>query len=144
MCFDEVSNHSSQFQSLCSTKSSSEMLQNVPYFIYLYKNPKLLFPFFISCYFIFLPDECPVLCRFCKYGKFWSVSLELFVEHKLWNWEECADADTYANLKLATAAGGAWRGKNELNFGYLCMNMWFFFGCAVPSAPSLSWMLGAR
>ena len=23
-----------------------------------------------------------------KYGKFWSVSLELFVKHKLWNWEE--------------------------------------------------------
>ena len=30
------------------------------------------------------------LCVFIyiKYGKFWSVSLELFVEHKLWNWEE--------------------------------------------------------
>ena len=26
--------HSSQFQSLCSTKSSSEMLENLPYFIY--------------------------------------------------------------------------------------------------------------
>ena len=24
-----------------------------------------------------------------KYGKFWSVSLEHFVEHKLWNYEEC-------------------------------------------------------
>ena len=23
-----------------------------------------------------------------KYGKFWSISLELFVKHKPWNWEE--------------------------------------------------------
>ena len=41
--------HISQFQGLCLMKSSSEMLQNLPYFIYLYmksKNPKLLFPFF--------------------------------------------------------------------------------------------------
>ena len=29
---------------------------------YIYENPKLLFPFFISCYFIFLPNECPGLC----------------------------------------------------------------------------------
>ena len=25
---------------------------------------------------------------YIKYGKFWSISLELFVKHKLWNWEE--------------------------------------------------------
>ena len=29
---------------------------------YIYENPKLLFPFFISCYFIFSPNECPGLC----------------------------------------------------------------------------------
>ena len=23
-----------------------------------------------------------------KYGKFWSISLELFIEHKPWNWQE--------------------------------------------------------
>ena len=40
-----------------------EMLQNLLFFIYLYENPKLLFPFFISCYFIFLPNECPGLYR---------------------------------------------------------------------------------
>ena len=78
----------------------------------------MLFPFFISCYFIFFPNECPGLWRhspdpghslweekkvarnekrkkqlwvfvYIKYGKFWSILLELFVEHKLWNWEEC-------------------------------------------------------
>ena len=54
--------HSSQFQRLCSTKSSSEMLQNLPYFIYIYENPKLLFPFFISCCFIVFPNECHGLC----------------------------------------------------------------------------------
>ena len=47
--------HSSQFQSLCSTKSSSKMIQNLPYFIQVYENPKLLFPFCISYYFIYLP-----------------------------------------------------------------------------------------
>ena len=25
---------------------------------YIYENPKLLFPFFISCYLIFFPNEC--------------------------------------------------------------------------------------
>ena len=33
-------------------KCSSKMLQNLPYYMYIYENPKLLFPFFISCYFI--------------------------------------------------------------------------------------------
>ena len=44
--------HSSQFQGLCSTKSSNKMLQDLPY-IYIYENPKLLFPFLVSCYIIF-------------------------------------------------------------------------------------------
>ena len=30
---------------------------------YTYKNPKLLFLFFILCNFIFSPNECPGLCR---------------------------------------------------------------------------------
>ena len=30
---------------------------------YIYENPKLLFPFFNSCYVIFLPNECPGLCQ---------------------------------------------------------------------------------
>ena len=30
---------------------------------YIHENPKLLFPFFISPYFIFFPNECPGLCR---------------------------------------------------------------------------------
>ena len=30
---------------------------------YIYENLKLLFPFFISCKFIFPPNECPGLCR---------------------------------------------------------------------------------
>ena len=75
----------------------------------IYENPKLLFPFFISCYFIFLPNECPGLWQhrpgnslgnekrkkqlwvfvYIKYGKFWSISLELFVEHKPLIYEEC-------------------------------------------------------
>ena len=29
---------------------------------YIYGNPKLLFLFFISCNFIFFPNECPGLC----------------------------------------------------------------------------------
>ena len=40
-------------------------LQNPSKFaiFYIYENPKLLFPFFISCYFTFSPNECPGLCR---------------------------------------------------------------------------------
>ena len=30
---------------------------------YIHENPKLLLPFFISCNFMFVPYECPVLCR---------------------------------------------------------------------------------
>ena len=30
---------------------------------YIFENPKVLFLLFISCYFIFLPNECPGLCR---------------------------------------------------------------------------------
>ena len=42
-------------------KCSSEMLQNFPYFW----NTKThsFFSFFISCYFIFFPNECPGLCQ---------------------------------------------------------------------------------
>ena len=29
---------------------------------YIHENPKLLFPFSISCNFMFLPNECPGLC----------------------------------------------------------------------------------
>ena len=31
--------------------------------LYIYEKPKLLFLFFILCYFIFFPNECPGLCR---------------------------------------------------------------------------------
>ena len=58
--------HSSQFQSLCSTKCSTEMFQwNASKFaiFYIYENPKLFFTFFISCNFMFLPNECPGVCR---------------------------------------------------------------------------------
>ena len=39
-----LSIHTSQFQSLCSMKSSSQMLQNLPYFIYT--KPKVVFSIF--------------------------------------------------------------------------------------------------
>ena len=39
--------HSSQFHGLCSTKCSSETLQNLPYFIYIYlQKPKVAFSVF--------------------------------------------------------------------------------------------------
>ena len=44
-------------------KSSTKMLQNLLHIFYIYENPKLLFPFFISCYFNYPPNECPCLCR---------------------------------------------------------------------------------
>ena len=62
---------------------------------YIYENPKLLIPFFISCNFIFLPNECRYrpghslgkkiklhkmknttwVFLLQKYGKFWGISL---------------------------------------------------------------------
>ena len=63
--------------------------------LYIYENPKLLFPLFISCYFkSFFPNECPGRKKqlwvfiYIRYGKFWCVSLQLYIKHKLWNWEE--------------------------------------------------------
>ena len=42
----------------------SEFQRNASKFAiyYIYENPKLLFPFFISCYLAFSPNECPGLC----------------------------------------------------------------------------------
>ena len=83
--------HSSQFLCLCLTKSSSEMLQNLPYF--WDTKTHIVFSFFI------LGKKNKVAWNekwkqqlwvsFCqKYSKFWSISLELFVEHKPSIWEE--------------------------------------------------------
>ena len=59
---EKVPYHSSEKRVLCLMKSSSEMLQNLPYFIYM-KTQSRLFLFFILCYFIFPPNECPGLWR---------------------------------------------------------------------------------
>ena len=83
--------HSSEIRGLCSTKSSSETLQNLLYF--MYKKTHVVFSFFIFFYLmnalVYVDIDFGFLYMYIKYGKFWSVSLELFVEHKLWNWEEC-------------------------------------------------------
>ena len=44
-------NHSSEKRGSCLMKSSSETLQNLPYFIYLDENPKLIFSFCTTLYF---------------------------------------------------------------------------------------------
>ena len=49
--------HSSKKKGLCLMKWPDETLQNLAYFIYLYENSKLLFPFFILCYFTFPPNQ---------------------------------------------------------------------------------------
>ena len=94
--------HSSEKRRLYLMKSSSETLQNLPYFMYM-KNKSCFFLFFIS------PNKCPGLCRhrsgayireknkvvrnekqknqlcvfiYIKYGKFWSISLQLFIKQK--------------------------------------------------------------
>ena len=58
-CQEYIIAHSSEIRGLRSTKCSSETLQNLLYF--LYKKTHVVF--FISCNFIFLPYECPGLCR---------------------------------------------------------------------------------
>ena len=84
--------HSSQFQSLCSTKSSSKTLENLPYFICT-KTQSCCFRFsFRATLFFSLIKEKKEkqlwVFIYIKYGKFSSVLLELFVKHKLGNWEE--------------------------------------------------------
>ena len=72
--------HSSQFQSLCLTKCSSETLQNFPYIIYTRTQ---------SCFFRF--SFCVTLYFYLMNALVYvdiDVSLELFIKHKLWNWEE--------------------------------------------------------
>ena len=68
--------HSSQFQGLCSMKSSSETLQNQLYFIYMkIENPKLIFPFFILCYFILFPMSMSTQTR--------AINREKIKQHKM-------------------------------------------------------------
>ena len=102
-------NHTSEIRGLCLMKcSSSETLQNLPYF--WNKTTQVFFSFFISCYFNFVPPlilrgkimyhkmkkekkllyvVCTWLFLFQKYGKFWSASLEHCNKHKPLIFEEC-------------------------------------------------------
>ena len=60
-----------QTEQQCTLLPNSEFVLNEKFqriaskfaIFYIYENPKLLFPFFILCYFIFSPNECPDLCR---------------------------------------------------------------------------------
>ena len=81
---DFIRAHFSQFQSLCFTKSSCKTLQNLPNIIYSK---------FQRSFFHFVEKATRLgfwICIQIKYGKIWTISLDLFVEHKLWNWEEWA------------------------------------------------------
>ena len=67
--------HSSEKRGLCLMKSSNELLQNLPYFIYTktQKWKKQLWVF-----------------ASIKFHKFWSNSLELFIKYKPLYSEECS------------------------------------------------------
>ena len=88
--------HSSQFDGLSSTKSFREMVQNLPYF-WNKKIPNCIFRFsFRSSYFGFCYSGFPGLWKtmfgfsyFKNMTNFESISLDLFIEHKTWNCEEC-------------------------------------------------------
>ena len=58
--FSTMSVQSPQFQGLCSMKSSSETLQNWPYFIYT-KTQKVAFSIFHFVLLYIFPYECPCL-----------------------------------------------------------------------------------
>ena len=49
--------HSSEIRGLCLIKCPRETVENLPYFC----NLKIHIVFFIWCYFIFFPNECPGL-----------------------------------------------------------------------------------
>ena len=55
-------------------KWPSEILQTLPYFYH--KKTHIVFSFFISCNFIFLPNECPGLCRH-RPGQSWGKNVAL-------------------------------------------------------------------
>ena len=101
----KLCSHSSELRGLCSTKSSSEMLQNLLYFMYK-KTHVVFFVFnFMQLYIFtlwmpwsmltytraFIRWKCKVarnekrfswVFLYIKYSKFWSISLEHFVERK--------------------------------------------------------------
>ena len=59
---------------------------------YIYENPKLLFPFIISCYFIFLPNECPAWSIMANFEAFrWNflMSINFEIGKSAWQvWDE--------------------------------------------------------
>ena len=75
----------------------NEMFQrNVSKFaiLYMYKKTRIVFVlFFISCNFTFSLMNALVYVECIKYRKFWSVSLEHFVERKPLISEECTSAE---------------------------------------------------
>ena len=52
-------------------KSSSKMLQNLPHILYIYENPKLLFPFRATLIFSLM--NAPGLCRLLYTYKKWQI-----------------------------------------------------------------------
>ena len=94
---------------------------------YIYENPKLLFPFFISCYFIFLPNECPSLCRhssghsLCKNkcSMKWKTEKATlgFRKYKIW--------------QILQRFAGTFRRAQTLKLGRVTpkLNSGFFFSC---------------
>ena len=69
--------HSSELRGLRSTKCSSETLQNLLYFMYQKTHVVFSFSFRATLYFYLMNALVYV-----EYTKFWSVSLEHFVERK--------------------------------------------------------------
>ena len=74
---------------MCSTICSSETLQNLTYFMYK-KTHEVFFVFhFVQLYIFTLWMPLVYVDIYIKYSKFWSVSLEHFVERKPLFSEEC-------------------------------------------------------
>ena len=61
LCSSIYTYHSSEIRGLSSTKCSSEMLQNLLYF--MYKKTHVVFFIFHFLQLYFLPYECPGQCR---------------------------------------------------------------------------------
>ena len=79
----------SEIRGLCLTKLSSKTLKNLLYFMYKKTHA-------VSFLFFFLPYECPGLCQTKAFinekqpSRFWSISLDQFVENRLLTYEECS------------------------------------------------------
>ena len=78
----------SELRGFCSNKSSSETLQKLQKKFFFWIRKRTQWIEIQSCSKRKTKKNTYLCFLFQKYGKCWKISLELFVEYKLWNFDE--------------------------------------------------------